>query len=127
MGNSGSAQEISRVVGIVPTKITAFVILILILVPILLRQIIAGGAARTPERAPLVSTKAGMIAEHRTDAVEQQPAANHARCRRCGGAEKRTARTEGWAHARCQTGTRRTGRRLRGIFLLPSIGGSRCG
>ena len=78
MGNSGSAQEISRVVGIVPTKITAFVILILILilvpvllrlvfvvlvlilVPILLRQIIAGGAARTPERAPLVSTKAGI-------------------------------------------------------------------
>ena len=65
VGNSGSTQEISRVVGIVPTKITAFVILILILililvllrlvfvvlvlvlilVPILLRQIIAGGAA----------------------------------------------------------------------------------
>jgi hypothetical protein len=35
--------------------------------PILLRQIIAGGAARTPERATLVSTKPGMI--------EQQPAA----------------------------------------------------
>ena len=30
----------------------------------------------------LVSAKAGMIAEHRTDAIKQQPAADHARCRR---------------------------------------------
>jgi hypothetical protein len=64
-------------------------VLILILVPILLRQIaIAGGAARTPERAPLVSAKAGMITEHRTDAVEQEPATDHASHRRCGRAEK---------------------------------------
>ena len=80
-------------------------VLILILVPILLCQIaIGGGAARTPKRAPLVSTKAGMIAEHRTDAVEQEPATNHARCRRCGSAEKRSARTKGRAHAGCQAG-----------------------
>ena len=41
MGNSGSAQEISRVVGIVPTKITAFVILILILILVLSRSFCA--------------------------------------------------------------------------------------
>ena len=35
VGNSSSTQEILRVVGIVPTKITAFVILILILILIL--------------------------------------------------------------------------------------------
>jgi ribosomal protein L37E len=36
-----------------------------------------------------VSAQAGMITEHRTDAVEQEPAADHARCRRCGRTEKR--------------------------------------
>ena len=91
--------------------VVVVLVLILILVPILLRQIAIGGAAAgTPERAALVSAKAGMITEHRTDAVEQEPAADHARCRRCGRAEKRSARTKGRAHARCQTGTRRIGR-----------------
>jgi hypothetical protein len=80
-------------------------VLILILIPILLRQMaVSGAAASTPERVPLMSAKGGMIAEHRTDAVEQEPAADHARCRGCGRAEKRSARTKGRAHARCQTG-----------------------
>jgi hypothetical protein len=132
----------SRGVGIVPAKIAAVIILVLvlvlvflllivlvlvlILVPILLRQSAIGGtAAGTPERTALVSAKAGMVTEHRTDAVEQKPAADQARCRRCGRAEKRSARTKGRAHRRCQTGTRRIRRRLRGIFWLPSIGRSR--
>jgi hypothetical protein len=38
-------------------------------------------ASGTSERAPLLSAKVGMLAEHRTDAVEQEPAADHARCR----------------------------------------------
>ena len=101
----------SGVVGIVPAKIAGVVILILILilvlvllrlvvvvlvllvilVPILLRQIAIGGAAaRTPERARLVSAKAGVITKHRSDAVEQEAAPDHARCRRRGGAKKRS-------------------------------------
>ena len=64
-------------------------ILILILVPLLLSHVAVAAAAGTSERAPLVSAQAGMITEHRMDAVEQEPAADHARCRRCGRTEKR--------------------------------------
>src|ERR1700733_11671773 len=82
----------SRGVGIVPAKIAAVIILVLvlvlvflllmILVPVLRRQSAIGGtAAGTPERTALVSAKAGMVTEHRTDAVEQKPAADQARCR----------------------------------------------
>ena len=136
----------SRGIGIVPAKIAGVVVLILILilipvllrlvvlvlvlilVPILLRQIAIGGAAAgTLERAPFVSAKAGVITKHRSDAVEQEPAADHARCRRCGRAEKRSARAKSRADARCQTGTRRIGGRLRGISQLPWVGRSRCG
>ena len=80
-------------------------------------ELASGNGHRTPERAPLVSTKAGMIAEHRTDAVEQEPATNHARRCRCSRAEKRSARTKGRAHSRCQTGTRRIGRSRCGCRL----------
>ena len=59
-----------------------------------------------------------MITEHRTDAVEQEPAADHARRRRCGRTEKRPARTKGRAHARCQTGAPRIERRLRGVKIV---------
>jgi hypothetical protein len=117
-------------VGIIPAKIAGgiilvlilililiclrlvFVVLVLILIPILLRQIARAG---TPEPSLLVFAKPGVITEHRTNAVEQQPASDHARCRRGGGTEKRTARTKAGGHARRPSGTWRIGPRLWGI------------
>ena len=98
------------------------VILVLgsILIAILLRQIVIGGAAAGTYQpaTTLVSAKAGVLTEHRTDAVEQKPASDHACCRRGGRTQKRPARTKGRAHASCQTGT------LLGISWLWSIGWS---
>jgi hypothetical protein len=83
-------------VGIIPAKITGGIILILILVliclrlvrvvlvlililvPILLRQIARAGALEPPL---LMFAKSGVLTEHRTNAVEQKPASDHA-CRR---------------------------------------------
>jgi ABC-type multidrug transport system fused ATPase/permease subunit len=79
-------------------------VLILILVAISLRKNIIGGAAAgsTIQRATLVSAKARVLTEHRADAVEQKTPSNHA-CRRRGGrTQKRSARAETWARARCR-------------------------
>jgi hypothetical protein len=82
---------------------------VLILVPLLLSQIAMANTAD-----PAGVRQAGMIAEHRADAVKQEAAADHPRGRRCGRAEKRSARSKGRPHAR----TRRIGRRLRRISGL---------
>jgi hypothetical protein len=83
-------------------------ILILVLVPLLFSHIaVADGVDPGGVRQP------GTIAEHRTDAIEQEPAADHPG-RRCARAEKRSPRSKGRAYAR----TRRIGRPLRGISCL---------
>ncbi len=68
----------SVLVLVVLVLVVLVLVLVLVLVPLLLSHI--GVAAAASERAPLLSAKAGMLAEHRTDAVEQEPAADHACC-----------------------------------------------
>src|ERR1700730_14668259 len=53
--------------------------------------------AGASECASFVSAGARAMAEHRTDTVEQQPAADHAGCRRRSRAEERSAGAEGRA------------------------------
>src|ERR1700681_949411 len=67
--------------------VVLILVLVLVLVPLLLSHIaVADGVDPGGVR------QAGMIAEHRTDAVQQEPAADHPRRRRCRRAEERSAR-----------------------------------
>ena len=68
-------------VQVVLILIVLILVLVLVLVPLPLSHIAVTAAAGTSERAPVLPAEAGMLAEHRTDAVKQEPAADYARCR----------------------------------------------
>ena len=88
-------------IGIVAAKIAAFIVLVLVLVLVGLVLVVLilililipvplppSHTAATDGVDPRRVRQASVIAKHRTDAVEQQPAADHPRRRRCGCAEK---------------------------------------
>src|SRR5271163_3895042 len=70
--------------------------------------------AQPPEDTLILAADAGLTAEHRADAIEQQRAADRARRSRCRSTEKRTARARRISRLRRSTGRARP-RRRRGL------------